>query len=211
LNFLTGDASNDASDGPAIWAIVTSNLFYNNGRALQAAGGERGTDGGTVTLDMSGNVFRNNGTNFRGLGGAPVTPTTTVGNRLDLRSESDTFGEAFSNVSLIAGAGETADEPQDSELEATFLQSHFIRDFAETPAEISIIGGSGSHNRAKVLIRGATVRTSDGVRRRGGFLIQDKLEPGVGTSRARLEGSRLQFIERNQGLPAPPEHFFLEH
>ena len=30
-NFLTGDASNDGSDGPAIWATVTSNLFYNNG------------------------------------------------------------------------------------------------------------------------------------------------------------------------------------
>ena len=210
-NFLTGDASNDASDGPATWATLTSNLFYNNGRALLAAGGERGTDGGTVTLEMSGNVFRNNGINFRGFGGAPVILTTTIGNRLALRSEFDTFGEASLNVSLIAGAGETDNDPQDSELKATFLHSHFIRDFPETPAEISIIGGSGIHNRAKVLIRGATVKTSEGVRRRGAFLIQDKLEPGIGTSRARLEGSRQEFIERNQGLPAPPTYFFLEH
>ena len=211
LNLLTGDASNGASDGPAIWATVTSNLFYNNNRALQAAGGERGTDGGRTTLDMSGNVFRNNGTNFRGLGGAPVALTTTVGNRLNLTSEFDTFGEAFSNVYLIAGAGETDVDPQDNKLEAAFLHTHFIRDFDETPAEISIIGGSGIHNRAKVLIRGATVRTSEGVRRRGAFLIQDKLEPGIGTSRARLEGFRQEFIDRNQGLPAPPAHFFLEH
>ena len=97
-----------------------------------------------------------------------------------------------------------------TEIEAEFRHSHFIRDSVDTPAEISIIGGSGSHNRAKVLIRGATVKTSEGVRRRGGFLIQDKLEPGIGTSTARLEGSRQEFIDRNQGLPAPPEHFFLE-
>ena len=213
INFLTGDASNDASDGPATWATLTSNLFYNNGRALQAAGGERGTDGGTMTLDMSGNVFRNNGINFRGIGGGPVVQTMTVGNRLIVTSEFDTFGEAFSNVFLISGAGadETADDPQDNLIEAEFRHSHFIRDFVDTPAEISIIGGSGSHNRAEVLIRGATVKTSEGVRLRGGLLIQSKLEPGIGTSEARLEGSRSDFIEKNQGLPAPSEHFFLEH
>ncbi len=65
-NFLTGDASNDASDGPAIWAMLTSNLFYNNNRALQSSGGERGTDGGSVTLYMNGNVFRNNVAKFPG-------------------------------------------------------------------------------------------------------------------------------------------------
>ena len=30
-NFLTGDDTNDHSDGPAIWATVTSNLFYRRG------------------------------------------------------------------------------------------------------------------------------------------------------------------------------------
>ena len=215
LNFLTGDASNDASDGPAIWATLTSNLFYNSGRALQVEGGAKGTDGGTLTLDMSGNVFRNNATNFRGIGALLTSLTTTVGNRLTVRSEFDTFGEAFageefSNVFLISGGGE-ADEPQDTKLDAEFRHSHFIRDSDDTPAEMSIIGGTGSHNRARVLIRGATVTTSEGFRRRGGFLIQDKLEPGVGTSTARLGGSRSEFIEKNQGLPAPPEHFFLEH
>ena len=215
LNFLTGDASNDASNGPAIWATLTSNLFYNSGRALQVEGGAKGTDGGTLTLDMSGNVFRNNATNFRGIGALLTSLTTTVGNRLTVRSEFDTFGEAFagedfSNVFLIAGLGE-ADEPQDTKLDAEFRHSHFIRDSDDRPAEMSIIGGTGSHNRARVLIRGATVTTSEGFRRRGVFLIQDKLEPGIGTSTARLGGSRSEFIEKNQGLPAPPEHFFVEH
>ena len=68
MNFMTGDASNDDSDGPAIWATVTSNLFYNNGRALRVAAGDRSTDGGSVTLFMRGNVFRNNRENFLGVG-----------------------------------------------------------------------------------------------------------------------------------------------
>ena len=93
-NFLTGDATSDHSDGPAIWATVTSNLFYNNGRALRATGGEKGTDGGSVTLYMSGNVFRNNGANFQGDGAVARFLTPAVGNRLSVRSESDTFGEA---------------------------------------------------------------------------------------------------------------------
>ena len=76
--------------------------------------------------------------------------------------------------------------------------------------EILIIGGSGRRNHAKVLIRDATVKTSGGIRRRGGFSIQDELEPGIGTSTARLEGSRSEFVQSNQGLPAPPERFFLE-
>jgi len=210
-NFLTGDASNDGSDGPAIWATVTSNLFYNNGTALRAAGGERGTDGGSVTLYMSGNVFRNNGGNVQAFGGVSRLPAPAVGNRLKLRSEFDTFGEAFSNVSLVAGPGDADDDPRDSKLEAEFIHSHFIRDFSDTPAEISIIGGSGSRDRAEVLIRGATVKTSEGVRSQGGLLIQDQLVPGIGTSKARLDGSRQEFIQRNQGLPAPPAHFFLAH
>lgn len=208
-NFLTGDASNDSSDGPAIWATVTSNLFYNNNTAVRTVGGERGTDGGSVTLYMSGNVFRNNAENVLALGGISRLLAPAVGNRLIVRSEFDTFGEAFSNLSLIAGPGDFDDDSRDSKLEAKFIHSHFVRDFPETPAEISIIGGSG-HDRARVLIRGATVKTSEGVRRRGGLLIQDQFEPGIGTSTARLEGSRLEFIKKNQGLPAPPAHFFLE-
>ena len=127
-NFLTGDASNDPSDGPAIWAMLTSNLFYNNGRALQATGGERGTDGGSVTLYMNGNVFRNNGTNFLGHGGVSRVPAPAVGNRLTLRSEFDTFGEASAKLVLEAGPGAPPTIRKRSELEAEFLHSHFIRD-----------------------------------------------------------------------------------
>jgi hypothetical protein len=211
-NFLTGDASNDASDGPAIWAMITSNLFYNNnGRALQASGGERGTDGGSVTLYMNGNVFRNNGSNFLGHGGVSVSPILAVGDRLTIRSEFDTFGEASveasANIFLEAGAG---DNPKRNDLEAEFLHSHFIRDSMDTPAELSIIGGVGTHNRAQVLIRDATVKTSAAVRTQGGLLIQNQEVPGVGTSTAKLEGSRAEFLQSNQGLPAPPARFFLQ-
>lgn len=212
-NFLTGDASNDGSDGPAIWATIDSNLFYNNSRALITSGGGRGTDGGSVTLDMSGNVFRNNAVNLQGFAGGSGSNVLSpvIGNRLNVKSENDTFGDALSNVVLAAGPSDIDDNPQDSRLEAKFIRSHFIRDFPESPAEISIVGGGGSHNRAKVLIRGATVKTSEGVRSLGALLIQNESVPGIGTSKARLEGSRQEFIKRNQGLPAPPANFFLEH
>lgn len=209
-NFLTGDASNDASDGPAIWAMLTSNLFYNNNRALQASGSERGTDGGSVTLYMNGNVFRNNVANFLGHGGSSRDPVPAVGNRLTLRSEFDTFGEASANIALEAGPSDTADDPRRSKLEAEFLHSHFIRDSVDTPAEISIVGGGGSHSRAQVLIRNATVKTSAGVRTQGGLLIRNQEVPGIGTSKAKLEGSRAEFLQSNQGLPAPPARFFLQ-
>ena len=209
-NYFTGDASNDGSDGPAIWATVTSNLFYNNRRALIANGGGRGTDGGSVTLFMSGNVFRNNQGNLQGAAGTALFPQTAVGNRLEVRSEFDTFGEAFFNVNLAAGGSEFEDIPSDGRLEAKFFNSHFIRDFPETPAEISISGGGGSQNRATVFFSGASVRTSQGARTQGGLLIQDQGVPGIGTSKARLKGSRQEFIERNKGLPAPPAHFFTE-
>ncbi len=111
-----------------------------------------------------------------------------VGNHLNVWSENDTFGEALANVVLAAGPSEIDDNPQDSRLEAKFIHSHFIRDSSDTPDEISIIGGGGSHNRAKVLILGATVKTSGGARTRGGLLIQDQEQPGIGTSKARLEG-----------------------
>jgi len=207
-NFLTGGATNDPSDGPAIWATVTSNLFYNNG-GLQARSGAKGTDGGSVTLYMSGNVFRNNGVNFAGFG-ASAWLTPAVGNRLSVRSESDTFGEASSNVVLEAGRG-ALDDPQRSEIKAEFIRSHFIRESLDTPPEISITGGGGSHNHAKVLIRRATVRTAAGARIQGGLSIVDETEPGTGKNTARLEGSQRDFIRFNQGLPAPDAQFFLEH
>ncbi len=212
-NFLTGDADNDGSDGPIIWAMLTSNLFYSNHRALITSGGGRGTDGGSVNLYMSGNVFRNNEGNLQGFAGGSGgnVDTPMVGNHLNLWSENDSFGEALANVVLKAGPSEIDDNPQDSRLEAKFIHSHFIRDSSDTPDEISIIGGGGSHNRAKVLILGATVKTSGGARTRGGLLIRDQEQPGIGTSKARLEGSRPQFIQSNQGLPAPPAHFFLNH
>jgi hypothetical protein len=211
INFLTGDASNDASDGPAIWAMLTSNLFYNNpGRALQASGSEHGTDGGSVTIYMNGNVFRNNGENFMGHGGASRDPVPAVGNRLTIRSEFDTFGEASANITLDAGPSLVDDDPLRSELDAEFLHSHFIRDSVDTPAELSIVGRGGRHSRAQVLIRNATVKTSAGVRTQGGLLIRNQEVPGIGTSKAKLEGSRSEFIQSNQGLPAPPARFFLQ-
>lgn len=211
MNFMTGDSSNDRSNGPATWATLKSNLFYNNGRALRVAGGDRSTDGGSVTLFMRGNVFRNNRENFLGVAATARVLTPVVGNRLKVRSEFDTFGEALVNVKLIAGQGGLDNDPQGSMLEAEFIHSRFIRDFPETPAEISIFGGAGTRNRAEVLIRHATVRMSEGGRVQGGLLIQDQELPGIGTGTARLEGSRREFIQMNQGLPAPPAHFFLEH
>ena len=114
---------------PPSGRLVTSNLFYNNRRALITTGGNKGTDGGSVTLYMSGNVFRNNEGNFQGLASGPGFLTPAVGNRLNVRSEFDTFGEALSNVFLVAGPGEGDDDPKDSTLEADFVHSHFIRDF----------------------------------------------------------------------------------
>jgi hypothetical protein len=205
-NFLTGDASNNPSNGPAIWATVTSNLFYTAG--LQARGGEQGTDGGSVTLYMSGNVFRNDG-GFLGLGAASKL-APTVGNRLSVRSDSDTFGEANSGVALVAGRG-AVDDPRGSEIEAEFIRSHFIRESPDTPPEVSITGAAGLRNHVKVLIRRATVKTAADVPVQGVLLIQDEPVPDSGTNTARLEGSRRDFIRFNQGLPAPAEHFFLEH
>ncbi len=210
-NFLTGDARDSHADGPAISAIVTANLFYNNGRGLQVTASERGTDGGTVTLYMNGNVFRNNGENFRGQAGVSQGATRAHGNRLTMRSEFDTFGESSANVTLIAGPADPpdAEEPQNGVLEAEFLHSRFIRDSADTPPEVSITGGAGRRNRAQVLIRDASVKTSAGIRTQGGLVIQNQGVPGVGTSTAKLEGSRSEFLSSNQGLPAPPARFFL--
>jgi len=213
-NFLTGDATNDHSDGPAIWATVTSNLFYNNG-GLRATGGDKGTDGGSVTLYMSGNVFRNNVANFLGLGGVSRERfPPAIGNRLSVRSESDTFGEANASVHLEAGRGAglgVLDDPRGSEIEAEFIRSHFIRESPDTPPEISIIGGGGRNNHTVVSVRRATVKTSAGVPVEGALLIQDEPVPDSGTNTARLAGSRRDFIRFNQGLPAPAARFFLDH
>ena len=208
-NFYTGDASNDPSDGPEIQATVAYNLFTNNGTALRAAAGDEGTDGGSVTVHMTGNVFRNNLTNLQGRGGVGRLVLPTVGNRLFVTSESDTFGEAPSSVYLTAGSG----DGQDGSLKAEFFDSRFIRDSPDTPPEISIIGdeGSGSDNHAAVLITHATVKTSDGVAVEGALLIEDEAGSVNVGSIARLEGSREDFILNNQGLPAPPAYFFLAH
>ena len=209
-NFLTGDATDDPSHGPAIWATVTSNLFYDDG-FLRASGGDKGTDGGTTTLYMSGNVFKSGG-GFLGLGSVSRDEFRAVGNRLNVRSEFDTFGESVtSNVSLEAARSGAVDDPQGSRVEAAFIHPHFIRDFPEAPPAISIFGGGGSHSRVEVLVRGATVKTSEGVRTEAGFLIQDNFDPAIGSTKARLEGSREEFLQRNQGLAAPPAKFFLEH
>ncbi len=159
---------------------------------------------------MSGNVFRNNGANLGGSGATSLWLTPAVGNRLSVRSDSDTFGEALSNVSLTAGAG-ALDDPRGSEIEAEFIRSHFIRESPDTPPEISIFGGGGRNNHTVVSVRRATVKTSAGVPVEGALLIQDEPEPDSGTNTARLEGSRRDFIRFNQGLPAPAAHFFLEH
>ncbi len=205
-NFLTGDATNDHSDGPAIWATVTSNLFYNTG-GLRATGGDKGTDGGSVTLYMSGNVFRSG---LLGRGAVSRFSAPAIGNRLSVRSESDTFGEANSSITLEAGLG-ALDDPRGSDVEAEFIRSHFIRESPDTPPEISITGGGGSRNHVKVLIRRATVRTAAGARIQGRLLIVDETEPSTGKNTARLQGSQRDFIRFNQGLPAPDAQFFLEH
>ena len=212
-NFLTGDATNDHSDGPAIWATVTSNLFYNNG-GLRATGGDKGTDGGSVTLYMSGNVFRNNG-------GSPgprsgVEGGVCSGNRKPAQREIGVRHLWGSECRRAPRGGSrrgfgVLDDPRGSEIEAEFIRSHFIRESPDTPPEISITGGDGLRSHVKVLIRRATVKTSDGVRSEGGLLIQDETNPGTGANTARLEGSRRDFIRFNQGLPAPDAQFFLEH
>ena len=101
---------------------------------------------------MSGNVFRNNGADLRGIGAmSTVWLTPAVGNRLSVRSESDTFGEAnLKRVARRRVAG-ALDDPRGSEIEAEFIRSHFIRESPDTPPEISIIGGDGRNNHTVVL------------------------------------------------------------
>jgi len=208
-NFYTGDAEDDPTDGPEIRATVAFNLFYGNGTALRAAAGDEGTDGGSVTLHTVGNVFRNNGTNLQLRGSVGRDGLRTVGNRLVVTSESDTFGEAPESVFLSAGAGDAVG----NSIRAEFFDSRFLRDSPDTPPEITIFGGEGdaSDDRVVVGIRHARVETSDGDAVDGDLVIADETGSGEPPSKARLEGTRREFLRKNQGLPAPPEHFFLGH
>jgi len=208
-NFYTGDADNDSSDGPAIRATISFNLFYDNNRAMRVAGGDEGTDGGSVRLRMRGNVFRNNAVNLL-IQGSVERGLAVVGNRVDVTSEFDTFGEApAGSIILVGGVGDA----QESRLDAAFLHSHFIRDSTDSPSEFSIFGaqnddGGGSDIHAVVRITRATVTTSTGVPTEGGLSIQDETGVGSGPISARLKGSRRAFIQTNQGLPAPDAYFF---
>jgi hypothetical protein len=206
-NFYTGNADDDPSDGPEIRATVAFNLFYDDGVALRAAAGDEGTDGGSLTLHMAGNVFRNNAANLQLRGAVGRDGLRAVGNHLVVTSDSDTFGEAPTSVFVVAGTLDALE----NRVRAEFFDSRFIRDSPDTPAEITIIGGlddaSGDH--ALIRIAGATVETSDGIPVEGGLSIADETGSGEKPSTARLEGSRKQFLLRNQGLPAPDEHFFV--
>ena len=208
-NFYTGDASDDPTDGPEIRATVAFNLFYGSGTGLRAAAADEGADGGSVTLHTIGNVFRNNGTNLQLRGAVGRDGLRTVGNRLVVTSEADTFGEAPRNVFVSAGAGDAVS----NFVKAEFFDSRFVRDSPDTPPEFTIVGGEGgaSDDHASILITRATVRTSDGDAVEGGLSIEDETDAGEPASTARLAGSRREFIRKNQGLPAPPEHFFVGH
>jgi len=209
-NFYTGDAKDDPKNGPEIRANIAFNLFYaNGGAALHATAGDEGTDGGTVTLHTLGNIFRNNGSNLQLRGSVGRDGLRTVGNRLVVTSQSDTFGEAPTSVLILGGTGLAVKNG----VRAEFFDSRFIRDSPDTPVEITIIGGDAdaSDDHASVLITGATVETSDGVPIEGGLSIVDETGSGEIPSTARLEGSRRRFLVVNQGLPAPEEHFFTKH
>jgi len=208
-NFFTGDANDDPTDGPEIRATVAFNLFYGNGTALHATGGDDGTDGGSVTLHTIGNVFLNNGTNLQLRGSVGRDGLHTVGNKLVVTSDSDTFGEAPESVFLSGATGDAVG----NSVRAEFFDSRFIRDSADTPAEITIFGGEdvASGSRVVVGIRHARVETSEGDDVDGELVIADETGAGDPPSTARLEGSRTAFLRLNQGLPAPPEEFFVGH
>ena len=210
VNFYTGDWSNDPSDGPEIRATVAFNRFYNNGTALRAVGGDEGTDGGTVILHTMGNVFQNNGTNLQARGAVGRVELPTVGNRLVLRSDFDTFGEADLNLFLTGGVFVGPGDAVGNTIEAEFYGSHFLRDSRDAGPEVTIGGESGSDNHVEVLFRQATVTTSGGGPVKGALSIYDESGEETAPNTARLEGSRRDFMRSNQGLPAPPAHFFLE-
>ena len=161
-----------------------------------------------MTLRTVGNVFRESGGNLQLRGAVGRDGLRTVGNRLVVISESDTFGESPRSVFLSVGTGDAFG----NFVKAEFFDSRFLRDSPDTPPEITIVGGEGdaSDNHASILITHATVETSDGVAAEGGLSIADETGSGDPNT-ARLAGSREEFLVNNQGLPAPPEHFFLGH
>lgn len=215
LNWLTGNEANDTSNGPQLKVIATKNLFYNDGRGIGIGGGNEGTDGALITFEMNGNVFRNNGTNLSVIGAVGREPTPAVGNRVNVLSRFDNFGETTGpNVTLTAGilASEDSGEPLHSVVNADFFHSNFVRD---TPAnadapEISILGsdGGGGDNHAWFGIRFATVKTSAGGTIFGKLLIQDETALGSAPNTARIKGSRETFIQLNQGFHPPAAKFF---
>ena len=207
---------------------VSYNLFYNNGgTAFSARGGAIGSDGGLTTIEMHRNVFRNNGLNLLAIGGGGGRPgaNINVGNRLQLTSQFDTFGEPSSpspNIRLVGGRsilatfGGVPGDPRHCSLKAEFFHPTFIRDTPankETP-ELLILGGdgaaTGSGNRALVLIRNSKVTTTAGALTSGALVIEDETEMGTVPNTAMLIGSREDFVRLNQGLRAPAAKFFVK-
>ncbi len=218
FNFITGTDADDTSNGPQINATISFNLFYNNpGTAFGPRGGNIGTDGGLTTVAMTGNIFRNNGRNILGIGGGGGRPalSASVGNRLQLTSRFDTFGESSSgdsSIVLIAGAPSNI-ETQHSQLNVRFFNTSFIRDTPANPdsPDIFILGGeSSSDNHAWVLIRKATVKTSAGAPTFGTLTIQHETVMGSIPNTAKLMGSREDFLRLNQGFHAPAAKYFVK-
>lgn len=217
LNWVTGNEANDTSNGPQLKVIATSNLFYNNGRAINLTGGNEGTDGGLTRIEMTGNVFRNNGINLSATGAVGREPTPAVGNRVTVISRLDNFGETTGpNVILTGGvlASEDAGEPLHSDVEAEFFHTNFVRDTPANPdtPEISILGSvaGGGDNHALVGIRFATVKTSTGAPIFGKLVIQNETALGSAPNTARIKGSRDAFLQLNQGFHAPGARFFVK-
>jgi hypothetical protein len=214
LNWVTGNAANDTSNGPQIKVTATNNLFYNNGRAINMTSGNEGTDGGLITIEMTGNIFRNNGTNMVAMAAVGREPTPAVGNHVQLISRFDTFGETTGpNLSMTGGilASEDSAEPLHSDINAEFLHSKFVRD---TPVnndapEISITGSAGGgDNHVLVGFKFATVKNSAGAPIFGKLLIQNETGLGSAPNTARIKGSRDAFLQLNQGFHAPANRFF---
>ena len=216
LNWVTGNKTNDTTDGPQIKVIATNNLFYNNGRAINVTGGNEGTDGGLTAIEMKGNHFRNNGTNLAVTAAVGREPTPAVGNRVTVSSRFDLFGETTGpNIILTGGilASEDSGEPLHSDVVADFFHSNFLRNrpAATDSPEISILGsdGGGGDNHVLVGMRFVTVRRDDYSSIFGKLIIQNETAPGSAPNSARIKGSREDFLKLNQGFHAPAARFFV--
>jgi hypothetical protein len=215
LNWVTGNAANDTTNGPQLKLIVTNNLFHNNGRAINLIGGNEGTDGGLTSIEMMGNIFYNNGTNLSATAAVGREPTPAVGNHVQLVSRLDNFGETTGpNITLTGGVlFEGAAEPLHSDIDAQFIHSKFIRNSpvsADAP-EISILGSDagGGDNHVLVGIKFATVKNYAGAPIFGKLLIQNETTLGSAPNTARIKGSRDTFLQLNQGFHAPAAKFFV--